>query len=116
MTIQGRNPFLTYCSAAAESFRRAAAAAAEGKLLSAFSLGRGGLYEAIPKMCLENGVGFAVSENADPWEFGRAGAGGILAESAEPLPGAAVVGLTCPEPVIDLGRLGRVPLAGLKRT
>ena len=83
----------------------------EGRILSAYALGRGGLNEALPKMCFGNGIGFEIDASADAWEFGKTNCGAIVAEASEPLPGSVVIGRTISEPEIRLGKLGSVKLS-----
>ncbi len=95
------------------SFARVHGYISEGRVLSAFALGRGGLYEALPKMCAGNGIGFEMDASVDAWEFGKANCGAIVVESAEALPGAVVLGRTIAQPEIRIGKLGTVKLDGV---
>ncbi|MDD8013190.1 MAG: phosphoribosylformylglycinamidine synthase, partial [Acidobacteriota bacterium] len=95
--------------------------AARGKLLAAQSLHRGGLAEAVSKMCFGNRLGLAFAERLDPQELLAPAIGSLVLEVAENedveklLAGTdfRVLGRTVPEAVIRVNGL-ELDIAGLQ--
>ena len=75
----------------------------QGKILSAWSLTAGGAAEGILKMAMGNEIGFKKADGLDADTLFAQGYGSILAECAEEVPGAILLGYTTEAPVIDLG-------------
>lgn len=76
--------------------------AEEGKVLSAWAVGKGGIVDGIMKMAYGNGIGFALSDPSVDLFAPRYGA--LLVECALPiaLPCAALLGKTTYTPMLEL--------------
>ncbi len=66
----------------------------EGKILSAKTIGLGGLAEAVTKMSFGNGIGVTLNDHIEPSFLFKPLYGGILIESFEILEGATPIGKT----------------------
>jgi phosphoribosylformylglycinamidine synthase len=67
-----------------------------GKILSAKTIGTGGLAEAVAKMAFGNGIGVTLNDRIDPKFLFEPHYGSILVESFEILDGATPIGKTNP--------------------
>ena len=75
-----------------------------GKILSAKTIGTGGLAEAIAKMAFGNGIGVTLNDRIDPKFIFEPHYGSILVESFEILDGATPIGKTNPTGTIVYGQ------------
>ncbi len=73
-------------------FNRVTKLMRDGKVLSAYTPGMGGIGEAVLKMCLGNGLGFAFAENLSMEEIFGYNYGSFLLEVREPIAEAIVIG------------------------
>lgn len=67
---------------------------AQGKILSAWTLGYGGVCEGISKMCMGNRIGFAFNQPMNEQSLFDPLYGGFLLETAEPIEGLPPLGKT----------------------
>ncbi|MBQ6815759.1 MAG: phosphoribosylformylglycinamidine synthase [Clostridia bacterium] len=75
----------------------------EGKVLSCYTMGLGGVAEAVMKMCFGNGLGFEFSENmCNNCIFGYS-YGSFILEVTEDVEGATLVGTVTANPQISFG-------------
>ena len=72
-------------------------------VLSAWALTDGGAVEGIFKMAVGNGIGFRAEPGLDDNLLTAYMPGAIIAECETVLPGAVLLGVTIPEPQIELG-------------
>ena len=83
---------------------RVCALTREGKALSIYTPGQGGIAEAVLKMALGNGLGFEFEESLTVREIFGYAYGSFIIEAAEPVEGAQLIGRTTEEPVIRYGK------------
>lgn len=78
--------------------------AREGKLLSAWAVGVGGIMEGIMKMSFGNDIGFVLDSSASELDLFAPLYGAIVAECAAPLdcPAARLLGKTAYTPMVEL--------------
>ncbi len=72
----------------------------EGEVLSAHTVGYGGIAASLSKMCFGNWLGVAIDSNWNPADFFCPEYGAIIIESKEPLPGVLPLGATSAAPYI----------------
>ena len=77
----------------------------EGKLVSCYAIGAGGMLEAVMKMGFGNGFGFRFAENLTVSELRGRQYGSFLAEVTEPIADAKVIGTVTAEQAIVLGNV-----------
>ncbi len=91
-------------------FQQVYGLAAQGKVLSAWSLTAGGAAEGILKMSMGNQIGFLAADSLDTSLLFRQSYGSILCECTEKLEVGTLIGYTTDSADIDLGD-GPVPIA-----
>ena len=74
-----------------------------GKAVSAYTPGMGGIGEAVMKMCLGNGLGFAYAENLNLADIFGYRYGAFLLEVTEDVPNAMVIGTVTDSATISMG-------------
>ena len=74
----------------------------EGKILSSYALGFGGIGEAVFKMCVGNGIGFAFGDNITQSELFASYYGAFIVESKTELPLGILLGETVAQPNIHI--------------
>lgn len=75
----------------------------EGKVLSCYTLGMGGIADGIYKMAIGNGVGVIIDTRLSVEALFKPRYGGFLLEVAEPLEGSCPVGVTTVEATLQYG-------------
>ena len=74
-----------------------------GKVLSAYTPGLGGIGEAVLKMAIGNGLGFAFADGTSVEDIFGYSYGSFLLEVTEDVEGAALIGAVTEDAVISLG-------------
>ncbi|MBQ8092154.1 MAG: phosphoribosylformylglycinamidine synthase, partial [Clostridia bacterium] len=86
-----------------ENFRRVTDLLHTGKALSCYTLGMGGIAEAILKMCVGNGFGFHFSDSLSTDDLIKYGYGDFLLEVPAPVSGAEIIGQITEDGLFTLG-------------
>ncbi len=86
-----------------ETFNKVTTLMRQGKVHSCYTPGMGGMGEAIMKMCMGNGLGFAFEENLSAQEIFGYQYGAFLLEVTEPVADARIIGTVTADGVICQG-------------
>jgi phosphoribosylformylglycinamidine synthase len=76
--------------------------ARQGKIVSAWACGRGGIAEGIVKMAFGNRIGFKAFGKTEPDYFFRNAYTAIIIEATEPLDSGRCIGRTSADPVVEI--------------
>ncbi len=83
------------------TFNKVTALMRAGKILSCYTVGMGGIGEAVMKMCFGNSIGFKYDDNMCPKCMFKYNYGAFVFEATEEVKDARLVGLTQNEEVIE---------------